>query len=255
MAIDRSKVSAIGFIPLLVVTGIFGAYVFLATPSSPVYPTVASSTASGLQLRVVINSTNLLVGQNLSISVSLFNTLPTANNVSIDLKPIELNQAFFPIAIWGGCLMPEPMYFMIVKGTYSQGELEEMSVNSTLPLSYITCPEGGVADSLTFQPRSYVAIGAGLSCTAYCNPYQWSTVLASNFTVNGYWSLPLNDSEANDVLTYSAPCVITGIAGECLTYNNPEVGPRTQAPFSPGSYTLAVSDVLGQIDLLYFTVS
>ena len=80
--------------------------------------------------------------------------------------------------------------------------------------------------------------------------------LQSNFTVNGYWGYPLNGSEANDIFTPPHPtCVINGVPGGCLTFNYPEVGPRTQALFSQGSYTLVVSDFLGQTDLLYFSVS
>lgn len=261
MAVARDKVGAIGFIPLLLVAGIFGAYVYLATPSSPAYPTSVLTTVSGLELRVGVNSTNLEVGQNLSISVSLFNVLPTQNNLSLSPFPLNTPDSIpfgeilgFPIAVWGGCLSPEPIQFIIVKGVYSLGELEDMSINSSSP--GIACMEGGIGRTIEFQPNSDVAIVRGLFCTANCQPYQWpSLALESNFTVNGYWGLPLNGSEANDILTPGPPCVINGVSTRCITFNYPEVGPIAQAQFSQAKYTLAVSDIWGQTDLLYFTVS
>ena len=266
MAVARQKAWAIGFIPLLLVAGIFGAYVYLATPSSATYSTppggeVNITTYSGVQLRVSINSTKLQVGQNLSISVSLFNTLPTQNNVSLSIFPLNTPKSIplgeilgFPIAVWGGCLSPEPIQFIIVKGSYSLGELEDMSINSSSP--GIVCMEGGIGRSIMFQPNSDVATVTGMFCTANCRPYQWAHLaLESNFTVNGYWSLPLNDSESNDILTPGPSCVINGVATRCVTFNYPEVAPIAQALFSPGKYTLAVSDCWGQTNLLYFTVS
>jgi hypothetical protein len=261
MSIEREKGWAIGFVPLLLVTGIFGAYVYLATPSSAAYPPSVITSYSGIQLRVGVNDTNLHVGQNLSISVSLFNTLSTQNNLSLSPFPLDTPNSIplgeilgFPIAVWGGCLSPEPIQFIIVKGSYSLGELEDMSINSSSP--GIVCMEGGIGRTIEFQPNSDVATVEGDFCTANCQPNQWpSLTVESNFTVNGYWGLPLNGSESNDILTPGPSCVINGVATRCVTFNYPEVAPITHAPFSPGKYTLAVSDVWGQTDLLYFNVS
>lgn len=134
MAIAREKVWAIGFIPLILITGIFGAYVFLASPvSSSSQQTAVSNTTSGLELRVSINGTSLHVGQKLNITVSLFNILSSMYNVSFPLRSMHddfLVQGL-PIAMWGGCLSREPVEFMIVKGIYSLAQLEQMSTNAS----------------------------------------------------------------------------------------------------------------------------
>lgn len=256
MSVANGKAAAIGFIPLLLVAGIFGAYVFLATSSSPAFPTTVISNISGLELRVALNSTHLNVGQNLSMSLSLFNTLSTQNNVTLPYIVPNSSQLLiplgFPIALWGGCLN-EPIYFMIVKGIYSAGELHDMSTNSSPPS--IACSAGGRVASLQFQSNSDVALVNAFLCITSCRQDQFLSQLESNFTVNGYWALPLNASEASDILTPGTPCTINGVATRCVTFNYPEVGPIAQALFSPGKYTLAVSDLWGQVDILYFTVS
>jgi hypothetical protein len=248
MAIAVGKTAAVGFVPVLLVVAVFGAYVAAATPT-PV------SSNSGLLLRVSVNSTNLRVGQELDVKVSLFNALPSQNEISIPRTPSSggFEIQGYPIAMWGGCLFPEPIEFMIVKGQYSVGQLEDLSINSSSPP--IICMEGGAVRTVVFQANSDVADLLGSFCTAECYPNEvYSVHLESNFTVNGYWGYPLNSSEAQDIYTPYGGC--TTPSGNCgLAFSYPEVGPIAQSVFSPGEYTLLVEDVWGQVQLLYFTVT
>ena len=254
MAMAGKKTAAVGFIPVLLVAAIFGGYVALVISNSPT-PTSVAGTGSGLELVVNVNSTSLHVGQSLHITVSLFNSLSETNEIFIPTGPPlgDFKVQAFPIAMWGGCLFPEPVQFVIVKGNYSLSDLEQLSTNSSSPA--IVCMEGGTVNQLVFQPNSSVASLSGNFCITECHPIQVNSVrLTSNFTVNGYWVYPLNGSEAQDIYTPSDGCIAP--AGNCgVAFNYPEVGPMPQSIFSPGQYTIAVADAWGQVQLLYFTVS
>ena len=252
-----TRSAAIGFVPILLIAAVFGTYVSLVTLStSPSSPTV-NSVASGLELRVSLNSTNLRVGQSLNVTVSLLNELPTMNYVSIPSSAEQVLGDFriqgFPIAVWGGCFFPEPIQFVIVKGNYSLAQLEKLSTNTSEPS--IVCMEGGSVRYLAFQANSDVANISGTFCTAGCHPYEMPSVrMSSNFTVNGYWSYPLNKSEAEDLYTPYHDCITP--SGNCgITFNYPEVGPIAKTFFSTGLYTLVVADAWGQVKLLNFAVS
>ena len=224
-----------------------------STSTLPVAATSVSSVSSNsnLELSVSTNSTNLHAGQSLNITVSLFNPLSTMSNVSIPTSngiPVQ----GFPVNIWGACMFPEPIEFVIAKGNYSLTELEQLSINSSIPK--VVCMEWGTANYAAFQPGSDVANISGNFCTAECHPNLIQSIrLESNFTVNGYWGYPLNSSEAQDLFTPANGCAPVGSCG--IGFEYPEIGPIAQAPFSPGLYTMVVSDVWGQVELLHFTVS
>ena len=145
--------------------------------------------------------------------------------------------------MWGGCDGLEPIEFMIVKENFSLGELQAASVNSTYP--GIFCVEGGGVTYVSFLPMSSNATTTGYFCIESCSPNHTSWNLSTNFSVNGYWTYPLNSSEANDIYTP----VDGGVS-----YNFPEVGPIAQHPFIAGWYTLVVSDEWGQVVLLHFSI-
>jgi hypothetical protein len=139
-----------------------------------------------------------------------------------------------------------------VKGNYSGQNLDAMSANASI--SQGGCAEGGTVNYLFFQPQSSLANTTGDFCTANCGHYSQSWNLNTNFTVSGYWAYPINSSEAADVFTPPHPeCTVSGVP-DCSTFNYPEVGPFAQHAFTPGTYTLAVSDEWGQTVTLHFDV-
>jgi hypothetical protein len=235
-----------------------------ATRTATVYSSFTTTTSpgtqsstNGLQLTASINATSLLTGQNLEIKVSLYNDLPSQLNLSTSDNWVVSG---FPVAMWPGCyaVLPpnnkQPIEFMIVKGNYSVNQLHTLSTNTSVPEG--GCMEGGRVSHLLFSPLSSIANLTGTFCTAACFPIHNARYsLTSNFTVNGYWSYPINSSEAQDILRPpNPPCYVDGHP-DCLTFNYPEVGPVAQQTFTPALYTLVVSDEWGQAVVIHFTVS
>jgi hypothetical protein len=215
-------------------------------------PAVSSVLASnGLRLTASISSAKIEVSQSLNISVSLSNALPSVNTV----VPSNLT-AFqgFPVAFWPTCFGTPPVEFVALRGNYSAADLREDG-NTTGPSPSVACAEYGLRYGLlisdfVFQPGSdravltgvfVSAVGSNLNATR--GPYD----LASNFTVDGYWSYPFTGSESQDLLT-----PVGGGPGTGFVY--PEVGPVADHPFAVGVYTLMVEDEWGQVVILHFTV-
>ncbi len=247
---------AVGFVPLIIVALLFGMYVDITLGSSDrLSSTALNSSTQAIELQVSVNITTLHVGQSLSVTVALYNSLPTSNNISI---PTRIFSGFkvqgFPIAVWAGCYFPQPLQFVIIKGIYSEAQLEAASTNTSVPS--IGCLESGIVHNVLFHPRSDVADLSGTFCTNGCFPLHATSLnLESNFTVNGYWGYPLNASEAQDILTPVHGCTTIPPGGSCgISFQNPEVGPTAQSLFTVGEYTLIVSDAWGQVQLLYFIV-
>ena len=222
------------------------------TPSVPV-----SKSVEGLVLNSSISSKTIRAGDSLGISISLYNTLPRALNISAvpSYNSTSWRVSGFPVAMWGGCYFFEPVEFVVVRGNLSLGQLHAASANSTYPA--IGCLEGGSVSYVSFHPESSNVTTTGSFCISACEPVHPSYNLTSSFSVNGYWGYPLNQSEAGDIYTpstascYSSP----GQSVSCgVTYNYPEVGPIAQHLFTPGVYTLVVSDEWGQTALLHFSV-
>jgi hypothetical protein len=89
---------------------------------------------------------------------------------------------------------------------------------------------------------------------AICSPYpgtQLSTSyrLESNFSVMGYWNATF--ARSHPLLTASVPAPN---GGDGSTFPYPEVAPLGQIAFVPGVYTLAVSSMWGQTEVLHFIV-
>lgn len=219
-----------------------------------------NSSGDGLELTATLNPPSPTAGQNISITVSLFNSLSSPLNVltadalvqGLILPPWVVNG--FPVAMWGGCDGLEPVEFMIVRGNYSVAQLSSASANSSVyesaGISPFQCAEGGLIGSIEFRPDSSMA---NATCTGMCAASQLLN-LTSTFTVSGYWAYPINSSEAADVATPPHPeCMSSGIP-DCTGFQYPEVGPFAQHIFISGPYTLAVADEWGQAVVLHFAV-
>jgi hypothetical protein len=211
-----------------------------------------NESVGGLKLLVTTNASAMHVGQNLSLSISLVNELPSTLNVSAS-NDWSVNG--FPVAMWGGCLFVEPVEFMIAKGNYSLQDLSTAS--ATASISQGGCNEGYQVSYVDFQPQSSDANTTVSRCEAGCFPgynnQHWN--LNTNFTVSGYWAYPINSSEAADVFTPPHPeCIVSGVP-DCSTFNYPEVGPFAQHMFTSGEYTLVVVDEWGLGVTLHFEVA
>jgi hypothetical protein len=196
----------------------------------------ASTIASnGLRLSTSLNATDLGVGQNLSLIVSIWDTLPTA----VTVAPSG-NWAFhgLPTEIWPACYYYLPVQVAVLKGNYSAQELPAVTNASTFT-SYPCSGGGAQIDSVIFQPMSDEANLTGQLCLAACpaggiGPY----LMSVNFTTSGYWDLQ-NLSEMSP-------------AFPILGAQNMQPVPSIQ--FSPGVYTVAVADEWGLSNVLHFTV-
>jgi hypothetical protein len=191
--------------------------------------TAASSTTSpdGLQLSLSINSADIGVGQNLSVELSVTNTLPTINTV---MTSDDWQFQGIPVALWPTCYYPVPAEVVVLQGNYSAQELQD---TATSTFTY-TCAEAVTFDHVVFQPDSDSANATGVYDVTGSNgtygPYQ----LGFSFTTSGYWDLGNLSSAAN-------PPII-------------DERPPSAMAFVPGVYTVAIEDEWGQVVVLNFTV-
>jgi hypothetical protein len=215
---------------------------------------VATSLTHGLQLRVATNSTELMAGQHLGISIDLVNTLPMENEVPPwDVgSNVSWGFAGFPVAVWPDCIYYLPLEFNVFKGNYTATSLAA-SDPGVVPEN-IGCKENESVSQLVFQPESdevnvtaYYAVDIGPNETNPAANYRMQWRMESNFTVGGYW----NATEVYNPFDLAS----TAVGSNIFTFGYPEVPPLGQTPFSPGAYTLAVSDEWGQVAIIPFTVS
>jgi hypothetical protein len=239
------------------VVAVIGVGSFTMSNQQPatIAPTSSDSPlVDSLILNVNISSRTLVTNGTLGITISIYNSLSTPLNLSTaSYNSTSGKVNGLPVAMWGGCAGLEPVEFMIVKGNFSIAELQVASINSSYP--EIICMEGGSVSYVSFLPMSSNVTTTGYFCMASCFPNHGSWNLSTSFSVDGYWTLPLNSSEANDIFTPAQGCYSNGSSPpDCVTFNYPEVGPYSQHAFTPGTYTLVVSDEWGQTVLLQFSV-
>jgi hypothetical protein len=215
-----------------------------------------------LQLLVATNSTELLAGEHLGVAIDLVNTLTTQNEVPPwDLgSNVSWGFAGFPVAVWPDCVYYLPLEFNVFEGNYTVASLAA-SEPGVVPEN-IGCMENENVSQLVFQARSdevnvtaYYAAPCCLtngtnttsSTTEPPADYRMEWRMESSFTVGGYW----NASAVYNPFDLAS----TGVGSNAFTFGYPEVPPLGQNPFSPGVYTLAVSDEWGQVALIHFTVN
>ena len=206
---------AIGFVPLLVIALLFGAYVSLiptTTSSANLtqnynFPNAASTTndSLGLTLSLVLNYTSLFKGQGVNITVYVTNERSTLNNISDASNWSE---------IWfiGGGMIDSCNSFAnaeVFQGYYTQSNISNLQPGSELQLAkpiFLECPALG-GPWFTYFPFQSNETRVG---------YQYST--AGNYG-------PANSSTS------------------------------TFTVFSPGVYTVAAGDEWGQMVILHFEFS
>jgi len=209
------------------------------------------SVPKGLRLTVKVSSTTLHAGQSLGINVSLYNALSTKLNIS---SARAWRIPGFPVAMWAYPGTAEayipPVEFMILKGHYSINGFQVAAGDVGFYPGTMIQDFGGSwrVDRYVFNAKSSLANITGTRCVGTCTSwasYMYGTkVLTSNFTVRGYWAYPFIASETWDVLSVSGGCAAP--SAPCFVYAFPEVGPIAQHTFTPGAYTLVVTDEWGQ---------
>jgi hypothetical protein len=210
--------------------------------------TIASN---GLRLSTSINATDLMVGQNLNISISLFNTLPVANALEQGNPPGNWTFYGVPVVTWPECsLLPHEIHFgwrfpievLVLNGNYTAQQLPSLA-NASLPAYPCSAGVNTVAIPIyTFEPNSdiinityFADGGVGLQPVGLFQS-------ASHFTLGGYWNLTSLAEQANgSYISEPALCQLCGVP--------------SSTPFAPGVYTVGVVDEWGQYDVLHFQVS
>jgi hypothetical protein len=211
-------------------------------------------------LSTSVNATDITVGQNLNISISLFNTLQTANALEQGDRAGSLpgNWTFYgvPVSTWPEC-MPSVFFFgwqfpieiLVLNGNYTAQQLSSLA---NVALSAGPCPgAGGVAiPTYTFEPNSdlinityFADGGAGFGQVGF---FRSSTHLA----VGGYWNLTVLQEQANSSINSNNYSYDYCVSAVLLVCEIPQ-----SIPFVPGVYTIGVTDEWGQFNVIHFQVS
>jgi hypothetical protein len=205
--------------------------------------TAASTTDSfGLKLILIINTTQVLTNESVSLSAILYNTLSRPVNLTGERPgqgtetPIGNNGSWdfpfmgFPLAPAPQCFWNGPFEFVVLRGNYSTSSLIGLGGKGlALP---IMCMWGGMASSYLIQPHSDEATLSIPSCASCSDSNKASSgPWLSNATVvmSGYWNVPTSQS-----------------------------GPPFSMPaphsWTPGVYTIAVGDSWGDVVALHLIV-
>jgi len=192
------------------------------------YPLSAEATNStlGLELILSVNQTLILSGQVINVSVSIFNTLSTVNNVTgaSDWAISSIHSsASFPCSNY--------VYYQVYQGHYSEANIS--SANSPLQVSpvyqYLSCPVFQRSYYL-FQPLSdNASIPVGYYTTNSSTLYQNTEMTESGMLIGNYST------------SYNSAVFTTN-------------GALPPPPFPTGTFTLAAGDEWGQLAILHFTV-
>jgi hypothetical protein len=190
----------------------------------------SSVSANGIQLATSIDTFGVYPAEALQVSLSISNTLSAVNDINTSSDWLFQGA---PVAIWPECYFSLPVEVAVLDGNYSAGELPLLSGTG---VSY-QCSQGVEVNHLIFQPDSDEANVSGRVCDCAnesLGPYK----LSLSFITDGYWDL--QDLSSNQ----SAPIIV----GE------PYQSPLASLPFVPGTYTVAVEDEWGQVDVLHFQI-
>ena len=199
--------------------------------ASNVYPGASVYSSNGLRLTLWSNSTELVVGQGLNVTLSIDNTLGSINSV----KPSnDWLVHGVPVALWPGCYFGLPAQAAVLPGNFTT---QDISSAANVTFGY-GCAEGVEVDHVIFQPNSDQVNLTGLYDVTSTNQTLGPFNLSLGFTTRGFWDLQNLSRQIN-----------IPILGD-------QYPPRPPAsvPFAPGVYTVAVADEWGQVALIHVTV-
>ena len=196
-----------------------------------VYPGTSAYSPNGIRLTLWTNSTKLVVGQGLNVTLSVDNTLGNVNSV----KPSnDWLIHGVPVALWPPCYFGLPAEAAVLPGNFTA---QDISSAANVTFSYM-CMESVGVDHVIFQPNSDQVNLTGTYDVTGENQTLGPFHLSLSFTTRGSWDLQNLSQQLN-----------IPILGE-------QYPPRPPAsvPFAPGVYTVAVADEWGQVALIHVTV-
>ncbi|MDG6996978.1 MAG: hypothetical protein JRN52_13745 [Nitrososphaerota archaeon] len=247
MTSSSKVVATIGFIPIIVIASIFGAYLWLgplSTSTSKVTPPSALSNVStnqilGVRLALSINTSTVVLNEStgnesaILVNISDFNIRSTQNNISATGSwPIRNLTA-------GTCAFNYPFGIAIFKGNYDSRNIS--LAKSSIPLfPIIPCPFGGApAAYYIFEPNSSLA---GILSQPVITSSSSNTA-----TVTTQYSY------APKLMSESIP--ITGYCCKQVTLPNCDCYTIGYNPFTIGTYTVVGGDEWGNLVVLHFAVT
>jgi hypothetical protein len=147
--------------------------------------TTVSSAVPGLLLRASLNSTTINAGGSIQLNASLFNTLPTQNNVSTASNWPLTNLTMTPCGP-----TDSPIAYAVISGHYT---LSNISSAPRIPYFGCTTVMGGVT-MYSFQPQGDVAAVIG-ACGSPCftKSIGWSRSLYGVITSSYNGTEPFRD--------------------------------------------------------------
>jgi hypothetical protein len=194
--------------------------------------TCATTSASGLELILSVNTTTVMPNGTVSVSVTELNTLSTTNNVS------SSSEWRLPLLTWTCGVGYYPNGIELFKGYYTLGNLTSAS-----PLPFwatIECPASDLSSvaSYAFQPNSDNA-------SYYANYYSYSECNPPNCVVQTS-SLVLGD--------FPPTSMFAVIEIEATNIMN-NIGYNQLNSSAPSNYTLVAGDEWGGLVLMHFSVT
>jgi len=208
---------------ILALLTLFGIYIFFASVaiegashSSPESSTSTPDSQNGLEVVLSISGSKLTYGETINITVGEYNTLTTANNVSVARGWADPNLASGPCV---GAIYP-PIGIAVFKGNY-----DTQDINSAQPLQIIQ--PGTVLCPALYYDTTYYTFHP--SSNLVTEPVQ-NVHMNFSYPIHGYWS----ETTAQMMKSGGNPSLVT---------------------FPLGSYTVAAGDKWGDLTILHFTVA
>lgn len=187
------------------------------SPSYGQYVTQNSTGATGLEVISYLSQPNVTAGQNITISVQVFNTRYFLNSVATSnvfpklSNPTDFAMGFAPANSYG---------VAVAAGNFTAKTLSDASSLNLLKPAVYAGQEVPHVSQYQFLPRSTNANEySGYSFLSY----QQSADLTGSLSIHGYWTGSLNDPVFHD--------------------------------FKPGIYTVVAADEWGQFSLIHFVVT
>ena len=177
-----------------------------------------TNSTTGLGLSVLLNASSYYPGQGVSINITEYNTLSTANNVSR-----ERNWPLSGMSLGGCGTLNYPFGISIFHGYYGASNISQLANQSSLsfyPSGVYSCPMMFAVNNYNFSPSSDNAtLGVAPNGTA-------PIAMTSDVSTKGSWTPSSNGS----------------------------IGASTYHEFIPGAYTVVGGDEWGDLVIVHFDV-
>jgi len=211
---------------------------------NPKNESTSTLSANGIQLTLSLNATELGVGQRLQVAMSLRNTLAK----SVSLQPTD-DFRFYGLYVpfWGACTLNYPVEMVILKGTYNLLGLLTYGYTRGPTDPIPMCMEGTLVNQFTFLLQSDQGNLSGVYDVTNTNTNTGPYPMVVDLSTGGYWNMSNIALGPNTTFVFPVSTPLETFGGGPL--NQPP-----SVPFTPGNYTVAVSDEWGQYAILHFAV-